>query len=77
MCFVHCCCGAAVANEVFNQCSEIVETSKDPDRPGKKEFRVKFDYEFLEDFQDESDLFSKISGLFKRYQLMFCFEILV
>ena len=58
----------AVANEVFNRCSEIVETVSDPDRPGKKDYNVKFDYEFLEDFQDKTDVFSRISGYFKRYQ---------
>ena len=57
-----------MATEVFNQCSKIEEKNKDPNQPGKKDFLVHFDYEFLEDFQDKPDLFSRISDLFKKYK---------
>jgi len=56
-----------VAIEVFNKCSKIEEKYKDVNQPGKKDFFVHFDYEFLEDFQDKPDIFSRLFQTLNRY----------
>ena len=43
---------AAVAEEVFDRCTTTNATSDGQIRPDIKEYRVTFNYEFLEDFRD-------------------------
>ena len=42
-----------VAEEVFNRCSITNETKDGRIGPDSKDYRVNFNYEFLEDFRDE------------------------
>ena len=41
-----------VAEEVFNKCTVTNATKDGKIRPDSKEYRVLFNYEFLEDFRD-------------------------
>lgn len=43
---------AAVAEQVFNQCSVSNETKDGKIWHDSKEYAITFDYEFIEDFQD-------------------------
>lgn len=44
-----------VAEEVFNRCSVGNETKDGKIRIDSKEYKLTFNYEFLEDFQDETE----------------------
>ena len=64
-----------VANEVFNRCC----AGYDKARIDSKDYKLTFNYEFLEDFQDEKEnACSKyFKRLFMRYGLLskaFCFK---
>ena len=55
-----------VAIEVFNQCSVIDESGNGVQQHGCKTIKVRFDYEFLEDFRDKSNIFSRFMDYVKR-----------
>ena len=44
-----------MAEEVFNRCSVGNETKDGKIRLDSKEYQLTFNYEFLEDFQDEKE----------------------
>ena len=60
---IHVLCAAEVAEEVFNQCTFTNATKDGQIRPDSKDYRVIFNYEFLEDFQDPR---SKLARAFSR-----------
>ena len=62
-CIVHVLCATEVAEEVFNRCTFTNATKDGQIRPDSKEYRVTFNYEFLEDFQDPE---SKLARAFTR-----------
>lgn len=64
-CIVLVLCAIEVAEEVFNRCTFTNATKDGQIRPDSKDYRVIFNYEFLEDFQDRK---SKIvRALTRRY----------
>ena len=60
---IHVLCATEVAEEVFNRCTFTNATKDGQIRPDSKDYRVIFNYEFLEDFQDPK---SKLARAFTR-----------
>ncbi len=59
-----------VAEEVFNRCTSTNETKDGQVRPDSKDYRVFFNYEFLEDFRDPESRAEKLRrALTQKYVL--------
>ena len=56
---IHVLCATEVAEEVFNRCTFTNATKDGQIRPDSKDYRVIFNYEFLEDFQDPKSKFAR------------------